>query len=85
MTPLEGLLHLRHAWLQEPQRDLMLTVCHACRDALLHDLDRAFVSIEDQHSRCLEDSQVMGFAFVQGTPEQCALHPFLHATEVAGG
>ena len=78
MRPIEVLLHLRNAWLQHPQRDLTLPVCPACRAALLHDLDSLFVPIERQHSRCLTGSQVMGFTFDEGTPETCALHPYLH-------
>ena len=77
MTAMEALMHVRAAWQQEPQRALTLTVCPACRDALLHDMDRAFVPTLDTHSRRLEGSQVMGFTFDQGTPAACALHALL--------
>jgi hypothetical protein len=78
VTPLEVLMHLRAAWQQDPQRALSLTVCPACRDALLDDLDRAFVPTLAHHSPRLEDSQVMGFTFSEGTPAQCALHSLMH-------
>jgi hypothetical protein len=84
MSPWDVVLHLRTAWLQEPQRALMLTVCPACRDALLADLDRRFVPLIDQPARGLEGSHVMGVTFSEGPLATCALHALLHA-EVAGG
>ena len=77
MRPVEVLMHLRNAWLQEPQRALTLTLCPACRDALCNDLDSMFVPVDGLHSRGLEGSQVMGFTFSGGQAETCALHALL--------
>ena len=68
MRPMEVLMHLRHAWIHEPQRALTLTVCPACREALLHDLDSYFVPVKGSMHRILEASQVMGFTFTDGAP-----------------
>ena len=76
MRPIEVLMHLRNAWLQEPQRELVLTVCHVCCDALLHDLDRLFIPVEGQHALRLDGSQVMGFTFTESTEKTCNLHAF---------
>lgn len=74
MRPTEVLMHLRDAWLQEPQRALTLMLCPACWDALFNDLANLFTL---KPSPRLEDSQVMGFALRHGTPDQCALHAYM--------
>lgn len=75
MRPIEVLMHVRDAWLQEPQRALTLSLCPACRDALFNDLDSLCTL---KPSPRLEDSQVMGFALRHGTAAQCALHASLY-------
>jgi hypothetical protein len=84
VRPLAVLHKLSQAYADLRQQHMMrdeapgLMVCPACRAALLNDLDRMFIPIIAEHARGLEGSQVMGFTFSQGTPEQCALGPFVH-------
>jgi hypothetical protein len=79
-----ALVHLSHAWSQDPQRQPNLQVCPACRDALLSDLDSHFTPMPGPHRMTLDASQVLGFTFSDGPRETCALHPFLHGEDAHG-
>jgi hypothetical protein len=83
-----ALLRLRETCLQDPlwvgtHQAPHLQICAACRDALLHDLDRQFLPMPAPHRMTLDNAQVLGFTFEDGPPDTCALHPFLHGEDAS--
>lgn len=77
MRPTDVLMHARDAWLQEPQRALTLTLCPACRTALLDDPESWRMPGKGPLTRIMEHFAIRGFTLRNGAPDQCDLHALL--------
>lgn len=71
MTPFEALRQIHPN--AEP---VTLILCEACTEALLAHLRQLFPPMQEGETCTLRGTTVMGCAFVDGPPDQCALHPF---------
>ena len=72
MSPIEALRQLHPG---AEYREVVL--CETCTQALLAQLRRLFPPMQEGETCTLQGTTVMGCAFLDGPPDQCALHAFM--------
>ena len=78
MTPYAAVARVSHALHALTGSGAHLSVCPACRAALLDELAGMFPPVEEPQAVDLAQSCLLGCTFSIGTPEQCALHRLIY-------